>query len=29
MIWQKVLGIPVWNYFFDEGSWGNDGVRSR
>jgi hypothetical protein len=26
MIWQKVLGIPVWNYFFDEGSWGNDGV---
>ena len=26
MIWQKVLGIPVWNYFFDEGNWGNDGV---
>ena len=26
MIWQKVLNIPVWNYFFDEGSWGNDGV---
>ncbi len=26
MVWQKVLGIPVWNYFFDEGNWGNDGV---
>ncbi len=26
MIWMKVLDIPVWNYFFDEGSWGNDGV---
>ncbi|MGO8871930.1 MAG: discoidin domain-containing protein [Acidimicrobiales bacterium] len=26
MIWQKVLNIPVWNYFFDEGNWGNDGV---
>ena len=26
MIWLKVLDIPVWNYFFDEGSWGNDGV---
>ena len=26
MIWQKVLGIPVENYFFDEGNWGNDGV---
>ena len=26
MIWQKALGIPVWNYFYDEGSWGNDGV---
>ena len=26
MIWQKVLDIPVWNYFFDEGNWGNDGV---
>ena len=26
MIWQKVLGVPVWNYFFDEGNWGNDGV---
>jgi len=26
MIWQKALHIPVWNYFFDEGSWGNDGV---
>ena len=26
LIWQKVLGIPVESYFFDEGSWGNDGV---
>ena len=26
LIWQKVLGVPVDNYFFDEGSWGNDGV---
>ncbi len=26
MVWQKVLHIPVWNYFFDEGNWGNDGV---
>ena len=26
MVWQKVLGIPVWNYFYDEGMWGNDGV---
>ncbi len=26
MLWQKVLHVPVWNYFFDEGSWGNDGV---
>ena len=26
LIWQKVLGVPVENYFFDEGSWGNDGV---
>ncbi len=26
MIWQKVLDVPVWNYFFDEGNWGNDGV---
>ncbi|MDE3206507.1 MAG: discoidin domain-containing protein [Acidobacteriota bacterium] len=26
MVWQKVLGIPVWNYFYDEGSWGNNGV---
>jgi hypothetical protein len=26
MIWQKALNIPTWNYFFDEGSWGNDGV---
>ncbi len=26
MLWQKVLGIPVWSYFFDEGNWGNDGV---
>ncbi len=21
MIWQKVLGIPVWNYFFSEGNF--------
>ena len=26
LIWQKVLGVPVENYFFDEGSWGNNGV---
>ena len=26
MIWQKALSIPVWNYFFDEGNWGNWGV---
>ena len=26
LIWQKVLGVPVQNYFFDEGSWGNNGV---
>jgi hypothetical protein len=26
LLWQHVLHIPVWNYFFDEGSWGNDGV---
>ncbi|HLH28649.1 MAG TPA: discoidin domain-containing protein, partial [Acidimicrobiales bacterium] len=26
MIWMKVLHVPVWHYFFDEGSWGNDGV---
>ncbi len=26
MIWQKVLAIPVWSYFYDEGNWGNDGV---
>jgi hypothetical protein len=26
MIWQKVLNIPVWSYFFNEGNWGNDGV---
>ncbi len=26
LIWQKVLGVPVENYFFDEGSWGNDGI---
>jgi hypothetical protein len=26
MLWQRVLGIPVWNYFFDEGLWGNDGI---
>jgi hypothetical protein len=26
LIWQRVLGVPVENYFFDEGGWGNDGV---
>ncbi|HUZ09668.1 MAG TPA: discoidin domain-containing protein [Acidimicrobiales bacterium] len=26
MIWQKALGVPVQNYFYDEGSWGNNGV---
>jgi hypothetical protein len=26
MLWQKVLHIPVWSYFFDEGNFGNDGV---
>lgn len=26
VIWQKVLGIPVWNYFFDEGGWGDNGI---
>ena len=26
LIWQKALGVPVENYFYDEGSWGNDGV---
>jgi hypothetical protein len=26
MVWMKVLDIPVWNYFFDEGGWGNYGV---
>ena len=26
LIWQKVLGVPVQNYFFDEGSWGDNGV---
>ena len=26
LIWQKVLGVPVENYFFDEGGWGNNGV---
>jgi hypothetical protein len=26
MVWMKVLHVPVWSYFFDEGSWGNDGV---
>ncbi len=26
MIWQKALGVPVQNYFYDEGSWGNDGI---
>jgi len=26
LIWQKALGVPVQNYFYDEGSWGNNGV---
>jgi len=26
LIWQKVLGVAVQNEFFDEGSWGNNGV---
>lgn len=26
MVWQKVLDVPVWGYYFDEGGWGNDGV---
>ena len=26
LIWQQVLGVPVENYFYDEGAWGNDGV---
>ena len=26
MVWMKVLGIPTWNYFFDEGGFGNNGV---
>ena len=26
LIWQKVLGVPVENYFFDEGNFGNNGV---
>jgi F5/8 type C domain len=23
MVWQKLLGIPVWNYFIDEGEFDN------
>jgi hypothetical protein len=26
MVWMKVLGIPVWGYWYDEGGWGPDGV---
>lgn len=26
MLWQAGLNIPVWGYFFDEGSWGNNGL---
>jgi hypothetical protein len=26
LVWQRVLGVPVENYFFDEGAWGNDGI---
>jgi hypothetical protein len=26
MIWQKALGVPIENYFYNEGSWGNNGI---
>jgi hypothetical protein len=26
MIWQKALSVPVWNYFYDEGVWGDANV---
>ncbi len=26
LIWQKALGVPVQNYFFDEGGYGSQGV---
>jgi hypothetical protein len=26
MIWQKVLHVPVWSYYYDEGNWGNGGI---
>ena len=26
LVWQRVLGVPVENYFFDEGAWGNNGI---
>jgi hypothetical protein len=26
MIWQKVLGVAAQNYFYDEGTWGNNGI---
>ncbi len=26
MLWQKILGIPTWSYFFTEGNWGNNGI---
>jgi hypothetical protein len=26
IIWQKVLGVAAQSYFFDEGSWGNNGI---
>ncbi len=26
LIWQRALGVPVQNYFFDEGSWGDNGT---
>lgn len=28
MIWQRVLHIPVWNYFIDEGSFSTSGSFS-
>ena len=26
LLWQRVLGVPVWSYFFDEGSFGNNDI---
>jgi hypothetical protein len=25
-LWMHALGIPVWDYFIPQGTWGNDGV---